>query len=115
KPVSTDWKTFGKIAGDMVHNAILIQNHAIRMHYLYLQEKYDYEKEIGIKMSAKDYVQKFYGVSTYNTIINREIKDKFKYTQIAGDTLEMLNRQAIDTFDTNSREVLSNNASLPNF
>lgn len=115
KPKSTDWKTFGKIAGDMVHNAILIQNHAIRMHYLYLQEKYDYEKEIGIKMSAKDYVQKFYGVSTYNTIINREIKDKFKYTQIAGDTLEMLNRQAIDTFDTNSREVLSNNASLPNF
>ncbi len=114
-PISTNWDTFSKIAGDMVHNAILIQNYAIRMHYLYLQEKYEYEKEIGVKISAKEYTQKFYGVSAYDTVINREIKDKFKYTQIAGDTLGQFVKQSISTFDTNSREVLSNNASLPNF
>lgn len=114
KPVSTDWKIFGKISGDLIYNAIKIMNKATRMYYLFTQEKYEYEKNFG-KISYKDYCLKFYEVPSYVTIINRTIKQDEEAKNIPGDLVEQIISQAIDTFNTNAREVLSNNASLSNF
>jgi len=111
KPISTDWKTFGKIGGDLIYNAIRIMNEAMRMHYLFLQERFKHKEETGENLNVKEK----YGVSTYMTIINRTIKESDESKNISGDLVEQIIRQAIDTFNTNSREVLANNASLPNF
>jgi|SRR5690625_1795904 len=114
KPVSTDWKTFGKISGDLIYNAIRIMNVAIRMHYVNIQEKYDYERDNG-RISSRDWCMERYGVATFTTVINRTIKEQEESELIPGDLVERIARQAIDIFNTNSREVLANNASLPNF
>lgn len=110
KPISTDWSTFGRIAGDMTHIAIKIMNDAITMHHLHIKEKYDYEDQTGKKMNVKE----VYG-ATYNTIINRTLKEKYKKHNISGDTFEQIVRQAVDTFNTQSKEILNSNASLPSF
>lgn len=114
KPVSTDWKTFGKISGDLIYNAIKLMNEAIRMHYVNIQEKYAHERDNG-KISNKDWCTKMYGVSTFSTVINRTLKTREESKNIPGDLVELIARQAVDTFNTNSREVLANNASLPTF
>src|SRR5690625_2986879 len=114
KPVSTDWKTFGKISGDLIYNAIRLMNEAIRMHYVNIQEKYEYEQDHG-RISARDWCMKKYGVATFTTVINRTLKTREESEDIPGDLIEQIARQAIDTFNTNSREVLANNASLPTF
>ena len=111
KPVQTEWKTFGKISGDLIYNAIRIMNEAMRMHYLFIQEKYEHKRETGEALKVKD----VYGVSTYTTVMNRKIKGNEEYNGLPGDLIELIIRQAIDSFNTNSREVLANNASLPNF
>lgn len=114
KPVSTDWKTFEKISGDLIYNAIRIMNEAIRMHYVNIQEKYEYEREHG-RISARDWCMEKYGVVTFSTIINRTLKTREEAKNIPGDLLYRMARQAVDTFNTNAREVLANNASLPTF
>lgn len=111
KPISTEWKVFGEIGGDLIYNAIKIMNEAMREHYLFIQERYKYEEETGRKMNVKD----VYGVSTYTTIINRSIKERNKDANIPGDIVERIIRQAIDTFNTKARDVLAGNASLPSF
>src|SRR5699024_649451 len=52
---------------------------------------------------------------TYTTVINRTIKENFKSMEVPGDLYEQLVRKAIDTFNTNSKEILKSNASLPSF
>src|SRR5699024_6452071 len=42
-------------------------------------------------------------------------KEKFKSMELPGDLYEQLVRKAIDTFNTNSKEILKSNASLPSF
>lgn len=110
KPVSTDWKTFGKVAGDMAHQAIKIMNKAITMYHLHMLEKIDYKKQTGKSMNVKE----VYGAA-YNTIMNRKLKEEFDNFDMSGDTFEQIAKQAIDTFNTQKSEILKNNASLPNF
>lgn len=111
KPVSTDWETFSKVGGDLIYNAIKLMNRAIRMHYLHIHEKYEYKDEHGENLE----VFKRYGVKSYSTVINRELKTMKEGEHIPGDLIEQIARQAVETFNTNAREVLSNNASLSNF
>src|SRR5690625_3886531 len=100
KPVSTDWKLFGKVADDFAYNAIQVMNDAIDMYYLHQREKIQYRKDTGKNMSVKE----VYGVGSYNTIINRTLKERHKdiFKKMAGDVFEQIIRQAIDTFNTNS-------------
>lgn|SRR5690625_2829436 len=114
KPVSTDWKTFGKISGNLIYSAIRLMNEAIRMHYVNIQEKYEYEQEHG-RISARDWCIERYNAATFSTHINRTLKTREESEDIPGDLVELIARQAVDTFNTNSREVLANNASLPTF
>jgi len=114
KPISTDWKTFGKISGDLIYNAIKLMNEAIRMHYVNIQDKYEYEREHG-RISAREWCMEKYGAASFSTHINRTLKTRGEAKNIPGDLLYRIARQAVDTFNTNAREVLANNASLPTF
>lgn len=115
KPISTDWKTFGKIGGDLIYNAIKIMNEAIRMHYMNIQERYEYERSAEDVLNMKDWTKEKYGVSTFASVINKAVKSREESKDIPGDMVEQIARMAISTFNTNARDVLANNASLPNF
>jgi len=111
KPVGTEWKVFGKVAGDITHNLIKVMNDAMTMHYLHIQEKYKYKEDTGEKFSVEEH----YGVKTYQTVINRELRDRYKGLNIPSDMLSSAVREAINTFNTNSLDVLKGNASLMTF
>src|SRR5699024_4345045 len=108
KPVSTDWKTFGKVAGDISYNLIKVMNDAMTMNYVNIQEKYDYKNEKGKKFN----VEEQYGVKLYTRVINRKLKEKYKGCNIPADLLEQAVRESLNVFKTNSKEVLKGNASL---
>lgn len=111
KPVSTDWNTFGKVAGDLVYNAIQIMNDAMGMNYVHVRDSYRHKQETGKSLSVKEK----YGVATYATVISRELKERYKELDIPGDLLEQIIRQALDIFKTNNKEVLKGNAVLTTF
>lgn len=111
KPVAVDWKQFNAIAGDVLYNAVHIMNDAVAMHYLHQKEKITYKKKHGVALN----VRKVYGVSSYTTIISRELKEKYQEQHLPGDLLEQIIRQAIDTFNTNASGIMKHNATLMTF
>src|SRR5699024_8771787 len=104
-------RTFYKTGNQLIYNAIKIMNEAITMHYIFVKERMNYKNETGQNLD----VYRKYGVKTYTTVINRTIKEKFKSMELPGDLYEQIVRKAIDTFNTNSKEILKSNASLPSF
>lgn len=108
KPVSTDWKTFGKVAGDITYNLIKVMNDVMTMNYVHIQEKFEYKNKTGENFNVEEH----YGVRSYTTIINRTLKEKYGECEIPSDLLEQAVRESINVFNTNSLEVLKGNASL---
>lgn len=115
KPRYTGWKTFGKVGGDLIYNAIRIMNEAMRMHYLNIQKRNEYVRTAEEKMNVRDWTIEEYGAPSYATVINRELKQREEFEVVPGDMVELIVRMAIGAFNTNARDVLANNTSLPNF
>lgn len=104
KPISTDWNTFGKVAGDLTHNLIKIMNDTITMQYVHIQKKFKYKEETGKTFKDKDH----YGV-TFTTVINRTLKGRYENLDLPGDLVGMAIREALDSFKTHSKEMLKGN------
>src|SRR5699024_6340603 len=111
KPIAVDWKLFNVVAGNILYNTVHIMNDAVAMHYLYQKEKSNYKQKHGVTLK----VRKIYGVSSYTTVISRELKEKYKEKHLPGDLLEQIIRRAINTFRTNASEVMKHHATLMTF
>src|SRR5699024_2415946 len=95
KPVSTDWKTFGKVAGDITYNLIKVMNDVMTMNYVHIQEKFEYKNKTGENFNVEEH----YGVRSYTTIINRTLKEKYGECEIPSDLLEQAVRESINVFN----------------
>lgn len=111
KPLNMTWDKLGEVLRQADYYAFRIMNDAVSMYHEHVRKALAYKDETGEKFS----VLENYGVKTYETIISRELKEKYANELAPGGQLEGVIRNAIARYKTFQKDILRGNASVPSF